>query len=215
MRYRNTTLAATTLLVLSMSSCAPAADTGETSRAAGAWPSYSTTDGSLAFEHRPDWTVEEIQPLANDPAGGVSIQVNDAGGDLIAQLDTGIITGLVCSDPDEAAQYTEYDSEPMPELDSAQGTDQRFVYHSLAFSTPDRGEPVATYAVISELGDRGQCGLFDFFTFTESSGGRFAGTYSAEDVSSGQSYLDGAAAYENSAEFRDVKRMLVSLRDMD
>ncbi|MBO0896291.1 MULTISPECIES: hypothetical protein [Arthrobacter] len=215
MRYRNTTLAAATLLVLSMSSCAPSTDTGEPSGAAGTWPSYTLPDGSLSFEHRPDWTVEEVQSLANDPAGGVSVQVNDAGGDLIAQLDTGIITGLVCDDPDEAAQYVEYDSEPMPELDSAQGTDQRFVYRSVAFSTPERGEPVATYAVISELGDRGQCGLFDFFTFTESSGGRFAGRYSGEDTVPGQSYLDGAAAYEDSAEFRDVKRMLVSLRDKD
>lgn len=215
MRYRNTTLAATTLLVLSMSSCASSPDTGAPSDAGGAWPSYTTRDGALAFEHHPNWTVEEIEPLANDPAGGVSVQVNDAGGDLIAQLDTGIITGLVCADPDEAAQYTEYDSVPMPELDSAQGTDQRFVYRSVAFSTPERGEPLATYAVISELGDRGECGLFDFFTLTESSGGRFAGRFSGEDAAPGQSYLDGAAAYGDSAEFRDVKRMLVSLRDMD
>lgn len=215
MRYRNTTLAAATLLVLSMSSCALSTGTGEPSGAAGTWPSYTTPDGSLTFEHHPSWTVEEVEPLANDPAGGVSVQVNDAEGDLIAQLDTGIITGLVCADPDEAVQYTEYDSEPMPELDSAQGTDQRFVYRSVAFSTPERGEPVATYAVISELGDRGKCGLFDFFTFTESSGGRFAGRYSGEDTAPGQAYLDGAAAYENSVEFRDVKRMLVSLRDMD
>ncbi|MET4058898.1 hypothetical protein ABIB35_000427 [Arthrobacter sp. UYP6] len=215
MSYRNTTLAAATLLVLSMSSCAVPADTGEPSSAPGNWPSYATPDGALAFEHRADWTVEEVQPLANDPAGGVSIQVNDAGGDLIARLDTGIITDLVCADPDEAVQYTEYDSQPMPELGSAQGTDQRFVYRSVAFSTPERGEPVATYAVVSEIGDRGQCGLFDFFTFTESSGGRFAGMYPVEALSPGQSYLDAAAEYKESPEFRDVKRMLMSLRDMD
>ena len=215
MRYRNTTLTAATLLVLSMSSCASPSDTGQSPGAADTWSSYTTPDGSLSFEHPAGWTVTEIEPLANDPAGGVSVQVNDAGGDLIAQLDTGIITGLVCDDPDEAAQYTEYDSQPMPELDSAQGTDQRFVYRSVAFSTPERGGPVATYAVISESGDRGQCGLFDFFTFTESSGGRFTGRYSGEDAAPGQTYLDGAAAYENSAEYRDVKRMLVSLKDMD
>ena len=213
MRYRNTTLAAATLLVLSMSSCAGPSGTGEPSGAPAAWATYTTSDGSLVFEHREDWTVQEKPALANDPAGGVSVQVNDAGGDMIARLDTGLITDLVCSDPDEAVAYTEYDSEPMPELDSEQGTEQRFVYRSIAPSAPERGEPVATYAVISESGDRGQCGLFDFFAFTESSGGRVAGSYPSDEVGAGQSYLDGAADYANSAEFRDVKRMLVSLRE--
>ena len=213
MRYRNTTLAAATLLVLSMSSCAGPSDTGETSSAPAAWVSYTTPDGSLVFEHRADWTIQEEPALANDPAGGVSVQVNDAGGDMVARLDTGLIIDLICEEPDEAVGYTEYDTEPMPELDSEQGTEQRFVYRSIAPSSPNLGEPVATYAVITDTGDRGQCGLFDFFTFTESSGGRFAGEYPSEKVASGQSYLDGAAAYADSAEFRDVKRMLVSLRD--
>lgn len=213
MRYRNTTLAAATLLVLSMSSCAVPTDPNDTSGAPAAWESYTTPDGSLVFEHRADWTVQEKPALANDPAGGVSVQVNDAGGDMVARLDTGLITDLVCSTPDEAVRYTEYDTKPMPELDSEQGTEQRFVYRSIAPSSPERGEPVATYAVISEIGDRGECGLFDFFTFTESSGGRFAGEYPSEEVGAGQSYLEGAAAYENTDEFRDVKRMLVSLRD--
>ena len=51
------------------------------------------------------------------------------------------------------------------------------------------------------------------FRFTESSGGRFAGEYPSEELTSGQSYLEGAQAYADSAEFQDVKRMLVSLRD--
>jgi hypothetical protein len=212
-RYRNTTLAAATLLVLSMSSCAGPPDTGETASAPAAWVSYTTPDGSLMFEHRADWKVEEEPALANDPAGGISVKVNDGEGDMVARLDTGIIADLICSDPDEALQYTEYDTEPMPELHSQQGTEQRFVYRSIAPSSPERGEPVATYAVISETGDRGQCGLFDFFTFTESSGGRFAGEYPSDESAPAQSYLEGAAAYADSAEFRDVKRMLVSLRD--
>lgn len=213
--YRNITLAAATLLVFSMASCAVSPDTGGSPDARDDWPSYATSDGALAFDHPGNWTVEEVPPLANDPDGGVSVRVHDAGGGLVAQLDTGLIADLVCADPDEDVQYTEYDSQPMPELDSVQGTDQRFVYRSVAFSNAERGEPVATYAVISEIGDRGQCGLFDFFTFTKSSGGRFAGKYPAEEVAAGQSYLDAAAAYENSAEFSDVKRMLTSLRDQD
>ena len=213
MRYRNTTLAAASLLVLSMSSCAGPSDTGEQSSAPAAWVSYTTADGSLVFEHRADWNVEEEPALANDPAGGISVKVNDAEGDTVARLDTGLIADLICSDPDVDVQYTEYDSELMPDLDSKQGTEQRFVYRSIAPSSPERGEPVATYAVISETGDRGQCGLFDFFTFTESSGGRFAGAYPSEELASGQSYLDGAANYVDSAEFRDIRRMLVSLRD--
>ncbi|MFJ7748782.1 hypothetical protein ACIQXM_02365 [Arthrobacter sp. NPDC097144] len=218
MSYRNTTLAAATLLVFSMSSCAVSPDTGGSPDARDDWPSYTTSDGALAFDHPGNWTVEEVPPLANDPAGGVSVRVHDAGGGLVAQLDTGLIADLICADPDEDVQYTEYDSQQMPELDSAQGTDQRFVYRSVAFSNPERGDPVATYAVISvisEIGDRGQCGLFDFFTFTESSGGRFAGQYPAEEVAAGQSYVDAAADYANSAEFSDVKRMLTSLRNQD
>jgi hypothetical protein len=213
--YRNTTLAAATLLVFSMSSCAVSPDTGGSPDARDDWPSYKTSDGALAFDHPGNWTVEEVPPLANDPAGGVSVRVHDAGGGLVAQLDTGLIADLICADPDEDVQYTEYDSQQMPELDSVQGTDQRFVYRSVAFSNPERGDPVATYAVISEIGDRGQCGLFDFFTFTESSGGRFAGQYPAEEVAAGQSYVDAAADYANSAEFSDVKRMLTSLRNQD
>lgn len=213
MRYRNTTLAAATLLVLSMSSCAGPSDTGGSSSEPAPWSSYTTTDGALVFEYPSAWTVQELPPAANDPAGGVSVQVNDAEGDAVARLDTGIITDLVCADPDVDVAYTEYDTEPMPELDSEQGTEQRFVYRSVTPSSPTRGEPIATYAVITEIGDRGECGLFDYFTFTKSSGGRFAGAYPAEEAAEGQSYLDGAAAYENTAEFRDVKRMLVSLRD--
>lgn len=200
------------LLVISMSSCAsPPVPRGQ-STADASWNSYTTSDGALVFDHPTHWTVVEAAPLANDPAGGVSVRVLDAGGNTVASLDTGIIADLVCG-PDTAAAYEEYDTEAMPELASQQGTEQRFVYRSLAPGTPAGGDPVATYAVISGTGDRGGCGLFDFFSLTESSGGRFAGDYPEDSAAPGQSYLDGAAAYENSPEFRDVKRMLVSLRN--
>ena len=153
--------------------------------------------------------------MANDPAGGVSYQVYDADGDVIAWLDTGIITDQVCSGMQEPVTYTEYDSEPMPELESAQGTSQRFVYHSVV---PSAGEAMVTYAVVSApppSAEQASCGLFDFFTLTASSGGRFAGVVPPDEGSDVSAHLEKAAAYANSDEFRDVKRMLVSLRTTD
>ncbi|MER2135900.1 MAG: hypothetical protein ABS910_14595 [Arthrobacter sp.] len=176
---------------------------------------YEIDSASLEFEHPSEWTVEQVSALANDPAGGVSYEVRDADGDVIAWLDTGIITDQVCTGMQEPVTYTEYDSQPMPELESAQGTSQRFVYHSVA---PSAGEAMVTYAVVSApppSQEQAACGLFDFFTLTESSGGRFAGVLPPDEGSDMPAHLEKAAAYADSDEFRDVKRMLASLRSTD
>ncbi|MCQ2001604.1 hypothetical protein [Arthrobacter zhaoxinii] len=154
--------------------------------------------------------------LANDPAGGVSLEVLDGGGRILARLDTGVITDLSCTEPAAPASYVEYESVPMPELDSMQGTDQRFVYRSLAPSGPRNAQ--ATYAVVSGGQEgQGQCGLFDFVTLTDSSGGRFAGEYGdgSGDAQDTDTYLDGAERYRETQEYSDIKEMLTSLRNAD
>ena len=138
------------------------------------WPAYVTSDGALRFEYPPGWSVAEVPALANDPAGGVSLEVADGSGRVLARLDTGIIADLSCTAPAAPGAYREYESMPMPELHSEQGTEQRFVYRSLAPS--GQREAQATYAVVSGQQQGPPCGLFDFFTLTESSGGRFAGS---------------------------------------
>ena len=196
----NSGLLAAALLLTSVSSCAAPPREGPTSSAsARQWASYTTTDGSLRFEHPTDWDVRELPALANDPAGGVSLEVLDDGGRVLARLDTGIITDLSCTQPAEPASYVEYESVPMPELESKQGSDQRFVYRSLAPSGSEAAQ--ATYAVVSGQQQDAQCGLFDFFTLTESSGGRFAGEYA--DSSGGsqeaEAYLEGVSRYRETA----------------
>lgn len=209
MRYRNTLFAGAVMAALAVQSCAvPQPSDPE-------WPVQKIDSASLEFEYPPDWSVREVAALANDPAGGVSYHVYDADGDLMAWLDTGIITDQVCMGMQEPVTYTEYDSQPMPELKSAQGTSQRFVYHSVA---PSAGEAMVTYAVVSApppTAEQASCGLFDFFTLTESSGGRFSGLVRPDEGSDVSAHLEKAAAYAGSDEFRDVKRMLVSLRSSD
>jgi len=178
------------------------------------WSTYTVGPSGLEFEYRDDWSVEEAAALANDPAGGVSLRVYDGAGRAIAWLDTGIITDQVCTPLQEPVSYTEYDAQPMPELASAQGTSQRFVYRSLLPS--GAGSAVVTYAVVSApppSAEEAACGLFDFFSLTEASGGRFAGVVPPDEGGGPQQHLEKAAAYEDSQEFRDVKRMLMSLRN--
>ena len=212
MRYRNTLLAAVITAGLAAASCA-APEPSET--ASPDWAVYEVQAASLEFEYRSDWQVEQVEALANDPAGGVSLRVHDADGDVIAWLDTGIITDQVCMGMQEPVSYTEYDSQDMPDLKSAQGDSQRFVYHSVA---PASGEALVTYAVVSApppSAEEAACGLFDFFTLTESSGGRFSGVVRPDEGSDVSAHLEKAAAYAGSDEFRDVKRMLVSLRSSE
>lgn len=209
MRYRNTLIAGAVMAALAVQSCAVPEP------ADSSWSDYKIDAASLEFEYRSDWSVRQVAALANDPAGGVSFEVYDADGDVIAWLDTGIITDQVCMGMQEPVTYTEYDSQPMPDLESAQGTSQRFVYHSVA---PASGEALVTYAVVSApppSAEEAACGLFDFFTLTESSGGRFSGVVRPDEGSDVSAHLEKAAAYAGSDEFRDVKRMLVSLRSSD
>ncbi|MBD8043228.1 hypothetical protein H9638_05310 [Arthrobacter sp. Sa2BUA2] len=206
--------------------------------ASPSWATYTVVPADLQFQYRTDWSVEEAATLANDPAGGVSLRVHDGGGSVIAWLDTGIITDQICTPLPEPVTYTEYDAAPMPELRSAQGTVQRFVYRSVV---PAGGETAqVTYAVVSApppSAEEAACGLFDFFTLTESSGGRFAGVVPAggggevgvrpeagvrPDAVAGagaesnvEEHLRKAVVFAQSQEFRDVKRMLVSLRNAD
>ena len=95
---RNSGLLAAALLLTSVSSCAAPPQEGPTSSASTRqWASYTTTDGSLRFEHPTDWDIREVPALANDPAGGVSLEVLDDGGRVLARLDTGIITDQSCT----------------------------------------------------------------------------------------------------------------------
>ncbi|MER1997792.1 MAG: hypothetical protein ABTA24_15030 [Arthrobacter sp.] len=209
MRYRNTLIAAAVMAALAVQSCAVPEP------ADPAWSVYEIDAASLEFEYPSGWSVQQVPALANDPAGGVSYEVRGADGDVIAWLDTGIITDQVCAGMQPPVTYTEYDSVDMPDLKSAQGTSQRFVYHSVA---PAAGDALVTYAVVSTpalSAEQAACGLFDYFSLTPSSGGRFAGVVPPDEGSDAAAHLEKAAAYANSAEFSDVKRMLVSLRSTE
>ena len=207
MRYRNTSAAAVLIAVAAVTSCAPPAPS---TLPPEQWATYTTADGLLAFDHPDEWTVSTTDPLANDPAGGVSVRVHDGAGRTIAVLDTGLIVDLVCRPGPDRAAYTEYDSVPMPGLVAASGAAQRFVYHSL---DPASGPSQATYAVVGDAQQDGQCGLFDFFGLTESSGGRFMGEFVSGQPADSVQFLEEAAAYPQTEEYEDVVRMLTSLRN--
>ena len=182
------------------------------------WKTFTTQGANLSFDYPPGWTVE-------DPGGALTgefVDVLNAAGKPMAGLRTNIVTGSECVDK---VPYKVYDSQPMVALAEGGGGDggvPRYVFES-------RGEDldaVATQSTIAaygitmipeEPGDTA-CPMFHLFLWPPS-GAFFGGTYNPENNSTpgdaSLPYLKKAELYAATQEYRDVRRMIISLRPAD
>ncbi len=173
------------------------------------WVTYTTADGSLAFDHPVGWTVADAP---EPPPAGVSVVVGDATGRHLATLRTDLVTGAVC--PAELP-YALLDAEPLPAL--AQGTvTPRFVFEGR--TDPAVADPVAAttlaYGITAAPEPTGPtaCPLAHFFPWPPS-GAAFGGVYDPYLVYPGKPpHIDTPQAYMETAEYQDIRMMLTSLR---
>ncbi|MFC3298094.1 hypothetical protein FJV46_09050 [Arthrobacter agilis] len=175
----------------------------------GAWTTYSTADGSLAFDHPEDWTVTDA---AGAPQGGVSVVIGDGTGRDLATLQTNLVTGAVC--PAEMP-YSLLDSEPLPALAQETRT-PRFVFEGRM--DPSETDPMLqntlVYGITSAPEPTGgtACPIAHFFSWPPS-GAAFTGIYDPFAVYPGQPmHVDTPHAYMETEEYQDIRAMITSLR---
>lgn len=180
------------------------------------WKTFTTQGGDLSFDYPAGWTVV-------DPGGALTgefVDVLNAEDKPMAGLRTDIVTGSECF---EKAPYEVYDSEPMLALAESGGGDgggvPRYVFESRGGDT----EPVATRSTVAaygitmipeEPGDTA-CPMFHLFLWPPS-GAFFGGTYNPENNATpgdpSLPYLEKAALYAKTPEYRDLRTVITSLR---
>ncbi|OFI37659.1 hypothetical protein BIU82_07210 [Arthrobacter sp. SW1] len=171
------------------------------------WTAYKTKDGTLTFEHPADWVVTD--PAGTPSQGGVFLAVSTGSGKQLATLRTNLVTGAECT---TKTPYSLLDSEPVPALAQA-GTTPRFVFEGRQGTDPAKTGPLA-YGITSGPEPTGPdaCPIFHFFTWPPS-GASFGGAYDpmlpVEGATPGP---DTPQAYMETQEYKDIKRMIMSLR---
>lgn len=175
----------------------------------GDWSTYTTSDGSLSFDHPADWIVTA---LPDPPAGGVAVAVGDRHGRHLAVLQTDLVTGAVC--PAELP-YSLLDSEPLPALAQASGT-PRFVFEGRmdpAVTDPVKMTTLA-YGITSGPEPSGPeaCPISHFFTWPPS-GAAFGGVYDPFAIYPEKpQHVDTPQAYMETDEYQDIRATITSLR---
>lgn len=186
---------------------APASPTAPT--ADSTWTTYTTSDGTLAFDHPADWTVTDAPET---PPEGISVVVGDPAGRQLATLRTNLVTGAVC--PAELP-YALLDSQSLPALAQDSGT-PRFTFEGR--TDPSVSDPVAAstlaYGITSapEPAGASACPISHFFTWPPS-GAAFGGIYDPYEIHPGKpQHVDTPHAYMETAEYQDIRAMITSLR---
>lgn len=182
--------------------------------ASAAWTSYTTADGQLTFDHPTAWSVKD--PAGELPEGGGAFaEVINQAGKPLATLRTNMTVGSTCLD---RYPYSVLDSEELPLLAQG-GAAPRFVYETRGNDTaPGPADtPAAAYGITSvpaPTGDSASC-IFHFFNWPPTAA-MFGAFYNPENnVTPGAAslpYLEQAKKYMETAEYRDIRRMITSLR---
>jgi hypothetical protein len=185
-----------------------------TAPAAAAWTSYTTADGQLRFDHPAAWSVKD--PAGELPQGGGAFaEVTNGAGRPLATLRTNMAVGSTCLD---RYPYSVLDSEGLPALMQGEGA-PRFVYETRGNgATPGPADtPAAAYGITSvpaPTGDSASC-IFHFFNWPPTAA-MFGAFYNPENnVTPGAAslpYLEQAKKYMETDEYRDIRRMITSLR---
>ena len=185
-----------------------------TATAPAAWTSFTTADGQLTFDHPAAWSVKD--PAGELPEGGGAFaEVINQAGKPLATLRTNMTVGSTCLD---RYPYSVLDSERLPLLAQG-GAAPRFVYETRGSDTaPGPADtPAAAYGITSvpaPTGDSASC-IFHFFNWPPTAA-MFGAFYNPENnVTPGAAslpYLEQAKKYMETAEYRDIRRMITSLR---
>ncbi|GAA1268004.1 hypothetical protein GCM10009589_21730 [Arthrobacter pascens] len=182
-----------------------------TATPAEGWKTFTAKDGSLSFDYPADWTIKD--PAGQTPAGGgVSVEVSKADGKSMATLRTNVVTGAECT---KKQPYGLLDSQSLPALAQA-GTTPRFTFESRTHreATDPMKATVLAYGITSAPEPTGPeaCPIAHFFTWPPS-GAMFGGVYNPFDTSPGnEPHVDTPEAYKETAEYKNIRRMITSLR---
>ncbi|VXC17554.1 conserved exported hypothetical protein [Arthrobacter sp. 9AX] len=195
---------------------ASASVTGNASSAppSAPWTTYTTAAGDLAFDLPSTWNVKDpAGELAE--GGGAFAEVSSGDGRLLATLRTNMATGSTCT---EKYTYSVLESQELPQL-AQHGTVPRYTFETRGNATaagpPDT--PAAAYGITSAPLPEGDsaCYIFHFFTWPPNAA-TFGAFYNPElNLTPGDPnlpYLEKAKLYAGTAEYRDIKRMVTSLR---
>ena len=179
-----------------------------------AWTTYTTADGQLIFDLPAAWSVEDpAGELAE--GGGAFAEVTNPAGKPLATLRTNMATGSTCVDQ---YPYAVLDSQDLTAL-TLKGATPRYVFETRGTVT-DPGPadtPAAAYGIASGPPPSGDsaCAIFHFFTWppTAAMFGAFYNPANNETPGDGSlPYLEKAKIYTETAEYRDIRRMITSLR---
>jgi hypothetical protein len=176
-----------------------------------AWASYTTTDGTLTFDYPSGWSIKD--PAGTVPAGGgVLLTIANPQGKQLATLRTNVVTGSECT---QKYPYSVLESEPLPALSQA-GVTPRYTFESRTdISATDPAKlNVMAYGITSAPEPTGTeaCPIFHFFTWPPS-GASFGGAYNPFDTTGAtKPTADTPEVYMQTQEYKDIKRMIVSLR---
>lgn len=205
------TTTATPSPAASETTTAAAPATGTATRPAEGWKTFTTKDGSLAFDYPAGWTIKD--PAGQIPeGGGAFVEVSKPDGKSMATLRTNMVTGAECM---KKTPYGVLDSQPLPAL-AQNGQTPRFTFESR--TDPDVTDPkkssIFAYGITAAPEPAGPtaCPIAHFFSWPPS-GAMFGGAYNPFDTSPGnEPHVDTPEAYKETAEYKNVRQMITSLR---
>jgi hypothetical protein len=181
------------------------------------WKTYTTSHGRLTFDYPGDLTIRD--PAGTPPPGGISVEVSNEAGKPMASLQTNVVTGSECV---QQYPFSVLDSEPMPALAEKGVPDEnppRFMFETRGDpSAPARTkETIAAYGItmIPEEAGTLACPIFLLFRWPPSGAMFGAGYDPAINATPGDAsvpYLEKAKLYVETGEYRNIRRMITSLR---
>lgn len=185
--------------------------TGTATAPAEGWKTFTTQDGSLAFDYPADWTIKD--PAGQLPqGGGAFVEVSKPDGKPMATLRTNMVTGAECT---KKTPYGVLDSQPLPALEQ-NGITPRFTFESR--TDPEVTDPLKSsifaYGITAAPEPTGPtaCPIAHFFSWPPS-GAMFGGAYNPFDTSPGnEPHVDTPQAYKETTEYKNVRKMITSLR---
>ena len=180
---------------------------GTPATSAASWVAYKTKDGELTFDHPARWTITD--PAGEAAGDGTFLSASNEAGKQLATLRTNMIAGAECT---TRSPYSLLDSQPLPAL-AQKGSTPRFVFEGRQGSDPAVLGPFA-YGITSSPAPSGPeaCPIFHFFSWPPS-GAAFGGAYNPmEAVEGATPGPDTPEAYMETQEYKDIKRMITSLR---
>lgn len=203
-----TTTAPATPTATSASPSATASTSAPSDPEAG-WKSYTTSDG-LIFDYPAGWKITD--PAGEAAPGGVFVNITNAKGKDLATLRTNMVTGSECT---EKQPFGVYESEPVPALEQ-DGRVPRYTFETRTDTTATDPKLMTLFAygitTAPEPSGTEACPIFHFFTWPPS-GAMFGGVYDPFDTTPGnEMHVDTPEAYMGAQEYKNIKKMITSLR---